>query len=266
MAKIAILIGSHLSTCPRSVKEADALSKAGHDVTVFGNWTEDDTIKFDQILLETKPWKFVPGIDSYSSPISAKCRIKSNSFFRRLSKTTKCPCPHLFGYSPYETLNRVKKIKPELVIAHYQAGLWILTRLPEGIVKAVDFEDWFSRGAIYADGSDFEIKYLEELEQEALDISSYAVTTSDALAVEISDAYGSKRPEVIYNCFPLGEKRKVSKENRNSAIRLFWFSQTIGPGRGLENLMKALALVTSPVYLGLLSFIAEDYKKHLVLN
>jgi hypothetical protein len=45
MAKILILIGGHLCAAPRSQKEAETLTNAGHGVIVRGVWFDPELVK-----------------------------------------------------------------------------------------------------------------------------------------------------------------------------------------------------------------------------
>jgi glycosyltransferase involved in cell wall biosynthesis len=65
------------------------------------------------------------------------------------------------------------------------------------------------------------------------------------------ERYGGNRPIVIANSFPLQGDPHVSRED--AVPSFFWFSQTLGPGRGLEKFLEAWQLTQAPsrvVFLG----------------
>jgi hypothetical protein len=66
---------------------------------------------------------------------------------------------------------------------------------------------------------------------------------SRALVVE----YGCRKPAAIYNAFAWAERGALDgkiKDRRDQGVpSLHWYSQTLGPGRGLEDLFRALGLV-----------------------
>jgi glycosyltransferase involved in cell wall biosynthesis len=55
----------------------------------------------------------------------------------------------------------------------------------------------------------------------------------------------------VHNSFPIAERAQIDEHRRDRISRdvpsLIWFSQTIGPGRGLEALIEALGLLDLPV-------------------
>jgi glycosyltransferase involved in cell wall biosynthesis len=70
---------------------------------------------------------------------------------------------------------------------------------------------------------------------------------SKALARE----YRCAPPGVIYNAFPLSERNGIDGRLKDRVDRhvpsIHWFSQTLGPGRGLEDLLDALPYVSRTV-------------------
>src|SRR5262245_7998845 len=56
--RVCLVTTGQPSTNPRLVKEADALSAAGYDVTVVGAFGGDWAIQADRSLLAQKPWAF----------------------------------------------------------------------------------------------------------------------------------------------------------------------------------------------------------------
>src|SRR5262249_26701195 len=64
-------------------------------------------------------------------------------------------------------------------------------------------------------------------------------------------AYGCGPPVVIYNAFPWSERQSLdngTKDRQNPAIpSIHWYSTTLGPGRGLEELIAAIPLLKRDV-------------------
>lgn len=69
---------------------------------------------------------------------------------------------------------------------------------------------------------------------------------SQALASE----FGCPQPTVVYNAFPWSDRKYIDglpKDRRDGALpSIHWFSQTLGQGRGLEDLIAALPLLKQP--------------------
>ena len=69
--------------------------------------------------------------------------------------------------------------------------------------------------------------------------ATFVTTSSEAIA----SAYFARdgvRPAVIHNTFPLPAEAPDTSPVDRTGLRVYWFSQTIGPGRGLEDAIVAL--------------------------
>jgi glycosyltransferase involved in cell wall biosynthesis len=73
-----------------------------------------------------------------------------------------------------------------------------------------------------------------------LNRAAYVSTTSHALAAALQARYGGRRPLVISNAFPLQPDPRHGPPGDPPAF--FWFSQTLGPGRGLALFLAAWRL------------------------
>src|SRR5206468_4307429 len=65
-------------------------------------------------------------------------------------------------------------------------------------------------------------------------------------------------PVAVCNTFPLPTK-PLLEPTSGSGLRLYWFSQTIGPGRGLETVIDAMGAARVPGELHLRGFQDEGY-------
>src|SRR5439155_26613326 len=61
------------------------------------------------------------------------------------------------------------------------------------------------------------------------------------------NALNIRKPQTIFNAFPLSERngRMTAAESRDerraAGLSLYWYSQVIGPDRGLDDALEALA-------------------------
>lgn len=251
MAKILILIGGHLCTAPRPLKEADALARAGHQVLIHGVWFDPVLVDRDRQLLADQPWQFQPVLDFCPNRPLTRLGVRSQSRlvregYRRWGHIS----PALLGYGARAMLRAALRERPDLTIVHSEAGLWVGDQLlNRGWRVGVDFEDWFSQDLLPQAQASRPIAHLKQLEHRLMQQCTYCLTTSQALADTLAQVYQAPQPTVIYNVFPQTDYPQTAT---NPAIpRLHWFSQTIGPGRGLETLFQALPRVTTPVELHL---------------
>jgi len=77
--------------------------------------------------------------------------------------------------------------------------------------------------------------------------------------------YGIPKPEVVLNVFPLA-RAIVSPTAAGTATpgpSVYWFSQTIGPGRGLECAVRAISTAQTKPHLYLRGNPAAGYLHHL---
>ncbi|MGI0488921.1 glycosyltransferase family protein [Pantanalinema rosaneae CENA516] len=250
MSKILILIGAHLCTAPRPQKEADILAAAGHEVVVRGVWFDPGLVERDRQIIAQKPWRFQPVLDF------RPCHWFTNRWVRLTRKLARQqfqrrgqPVPDLFGYGARAMLKAALQEQADLTIVHSEAGLWVGSHLLQRAWRVgVDFEDWFSEDLLPAALLTRPIHALKGLEATLMQHCAYRLTTSHALAATLSTVYQAPPPTVIYNLFPAtNSSLQVLSPRATTVARLHWFSQTIGPGRGLETLFQALPALHLPV-------------------
>lgn len=154
-----------------------------------------------------------------------------------------------------------RKQKADLYIGHLEEGMWAAEKLrQEGKRVGVDMEDWYSEDLLPEARKSRPIRLLKKLEKNLLCHGAYNSCTSEAMADALVKEYGCRRPMVIRNVFPLKDRegldgkwkdrpgmakwRGKNDPNRErpkeAPVSIHWFSQTVGPGRGLEILFKAL--------------------------
>jgi glycosyltransferase involved in cell wall biosynthesis len=269
MAKILILIGAHLCTAPRPQKEAETLANAGHDVTVRGFWFDPELVKRDRLLMTNKKWRFEPIIDFQPTHHLRSLGIRlqgrlAKERFQRFGTFA----PALLGYGAKAMLTAARQARADLTIVHSEAGLWAGNQLlDEGFCVGVDFEDWFSEDLLPEARATRPIAKLKALESRLARDCTYCLTTSHAMAEALAEAYQAPKPTVIYNSFPWAEREQIDHQKRDrqnlNLPSLHWFSQTIGPGRGLETLFQALPHLTIPVEIHLRGNYPESARQWL---
>jgi glycosyltransferase involved in cell wall biosynthesis len=82
----------------------------------------------------------------------------------------------------------------------------------------------------------------------------YVSVPSQGIADKLQSDYGTQAPLVLYNVFPLSLADGMlppAQRPQRSVLRLHWFSQTIGPGRGIEEAINACGMLGESVELHL---------------
>jgi hypothetical protein len=119
--------------------------------------------------------------------------------------------------------------------------------LHEGRAVGVDVEDWFSKDLPLEARKLRPVRLLHKLEHKLLTSGRYASCPSHAMSEALALEFKCPQPTVIYNAFPWSERESMDgllKDRRDRQHpSIHWFSQTLGHGRGLEDLIAALPLL-----------------------
>ena len=267
-ARILILTNGPLSRNPRVVKEADTLGQAGHDVTVLGIRNHAASVASDAAIVADSAFAH-DQIDLLGHDGSRAARL--HSWLLRLRVRLARDAAHRLGLlsigalGPAAALLRAARARPaDLVIVHNEIPHWIGVRLlDEGHRVAADFEDWHSEDLLPADRNGRPNALLRRVERALLHRAAFVTTTSHALADALHARHGGTRPEVLANSFPLQPDPRPSR-HAAAMPAFFWFSQTIGPGRGLELFLAAWKRVSRASQLVLLGEARGGYDRHLL--
>jgi glycosyltransferase involved in cell wall biosynthesis len=261
--KIVIVSQSHICRNPRVLKEALTLSKESYNVTVLTAIYSEDLLQEDFALLKGTniSYKFysdlrLPGIKSYIARLVRKIAIE-------LQLKLKIESIRSLGFKTGILLKKCASYSADLYIMHQELPTYIGTKMvKQGYKVAFDIEDWYSEDLLPIAQIRRPLNLLKRSESEAVNNGAYCTTTSAVLAHQLALVYSSNEPEVIYNVFPARPDLKVTK-TIGSPVKLFWFSQNIGPGRGLEEFIKLLHNTATKLELHLLGNISNSYQNHL---
>lgn len=244
--KIVIITTGQPSVNPRVVKEADALQAAGFNVVLLYCYWVSWANEADKNLLKNVKWSYqlVGGTPSSKKFLyfltKARCKINFIVNRNRLNKQLIAERSQARCYD--ELLNTAKSIKADWYIGHNLGALPVTVRAAahNKALAGFDFEDYhreenlglkqaFLRRIVY-----LEEKYISRL--------NYISTSSPQITEKVKLNFPSfKRPFfTLLNCFSLKQKPERLTFSATGNLTLFWFSQTIGKGRGLEAVLTAL--------------------------
>lgn len=250
-----ILIISPGSPCrnPRPLKEAQTLGSAGHDVTLLTLSESPELDAMDAALVASSPFRH------------EVVKPKPGSLRRFLRRATQriavqataagLPTLHALGESG-PLRDRAISHAADLTIVHNEIPFWIgcdLLRRSRRV--AADFEDWYSEDLLPEARRGRPLSLLRMLESQLLQKAAYTSTTSAALSAALATRYLARPPHVLSNSFQLQPNPRDNISGDPPAF--FWFSQTLGPGRGLEPFCDAwirtkhasrLALLGEPTF------------------
>jgi hypothetical protein len=230
------------------LKAAESLREAGYDVRVvsanFESWATDA----DRYLHSTRSldWTIVDYSRASANMmrVRAGARMRSARSLARIAGAARLPLP-LLGRA-------TTRVFPELVRATVQrpvdlvfggGGALAATAAAARrlhVPYAVDLEDLHS--GEHSDTAEGRLSQAlaEAAEKLVFQQAVFLTTASESMADAYRDKYG-RRPLVINNTFPL-PLRGPDFSPRNTPLRLYWFSQTIGPRRGLEDCVAAVGM------------------------
>ncbi|MEB0260632.1 MULTISPECIES: glycosyltransferase [unclassified Mucilaginibacter] len=267
MKKVVLISVGQPSTNPRLVKEANALQNAGYEVyVIYTFWTQWAWETDKQLFKETNWTPILAG----GSPFEAR----STYFFTRLRvKAARFIAKHItlkFGIAEIalgrtypELLKKAIAIKADLYIAHIQAALPVAVKAAKKrhVKCGFDIED-FHRHEVTDDTNSYEYVLSKYIDDKYLPLTDYLTASSPLIADEYRKLYPNTNPVTILNVFPKSSTVNHLHQNKNGLIKLFWFSQTIGNGRGLCNIIRALKLLeNNPFELHLLGQADDAFKE-----
>ena len=253
--RVCIVTAGHLTTCPRMVKAADALHGAGYHVRVVSARYIPWANATDSVLrqLHTK-WEWDP-VDWSTS----QTRYLWTGARHRAAETASAPWVQ---HAPTALLARAKQrayselvaraIRGRADVVYGGGGALAATARTATLLRApfvFDLEDFHSAEEADSPAARRASRVTAELERRLLPAAAALTTSSEAIADAYANAYGV-RPVVIHNTFEMPPRAPVL-ELRKGPLRLYWFSQTIGPDRGLEEVVAAAGIARIPLELHL---------------
>jgi glycosyltransferase involved in cell wall biosynthesis len=270
--KIVLLSLGQPSTNPRLLKEALWFNERGYEVYVLYCFWSTWGYNADKYILANYPsikWKEVGG-NPYTKKLVycfTRFRFKLFRIFAQQfpsslfwAERSVCRC--------FNELNKsVSTIHASLYIAHNLGALPIIGKIATIFKKpfVFDAED-FHRGQSEIDSLNFSQSSL--IENYWMPKASLISAASPFIANRYKQLLGIDSL-VINNVFNI-KNAPVIRPNSTPTIKLFWFSQTVGKGRGLEDILTALRRFPfesfSITIMGDLSNEMENYLRGLVLE
>jgi hypothetical protein len=253
MPQICIVTPGQIGTNPRAVKEADALHDAGHQVSVIATRMLDDVEPRDRALMRRIGWR-VDRIDLRSRLRWQLLRAGQlgGRYVYRVTGLPRAADIALRAYTP--ALRRAALATPaDIYVAHYPCALPAVVAAARKYEAryAYDAEDFHLGDWPDDPAYDIERRLVRTIEGRHLSGCAYVTAASPDIADAYAEAYGIERPQVVLNAFPLGHAllAPTPRGMTEPGPSLYWFSQTIGPDRGLECAVRAAGLARTRPHL-----------------
>ena len=241
--RILLITTKQPSSNPRLVKEAIVLYNAGYDVTVLYNfWSvwADETDK--EILQSNKGinWQRVNG-----HPVQNKIYYWYTRLRHKIYKILAAKFPrNIFllqraeaQFFP-ELMNAAKKMNAALYIAHNLGALPVAAKAAKINLSKYAFVAEDYHRSMAADDSE-QLPGTSILEDKYLPGCAYITAASPLIAAAYRLNYPAISFTVINNFFSKQLQPAFNKFSE-TPLKLFWFSQTIGLNRGLQDAIAAM--------------------------
>lgn len=243
--KIILVTSGQPSLNPRLVKEADALSTAGYEVTVLYTYWNDWGTKFDGPLLKSKKWKAIRvGGDPEQKPLTYLfSRIIHKLAIAGAKKLNlKLFAEFALSRNSRWLIKAASAHDADLYIAHNPGALpaVVKTAKRHGKPCGFDAED-YHRNEVSNDPFSFDVLLKTYIEDKYIPQTNYLTVSSPQIGEAYRKLFPVKEPVTILNVF--NKDIDIIIQQPGSPLKLFWFSQTIGTNRGIEDVLKALHVI-----------------------
>jgi glycosyltransferase involved in cell wall biosynthesis len=250
MARVCLITTGQPTTNPRLVKEADALVEAGYQVHVIASFWAEWAEELDKELLKTRGWtcSYVGGSPSVrrGTYLFTRGRHSLSHRLRRILPGSAA----LEGWSVArvlpELIEEAERERADLYIAHNIGALPAAVLASRKYTACVGFDaEDFHTGEL-PPSTNGKTSVVENLEGGYLRQCHYLTASSPLIAQAYSETYGLPLPETVLNVFPLADRHGAFRPtNPAGPLSLYWFSQTIGRRRGLEDVVRAVGKMTN---------------------
>lgn len=256
--KAVIVTTGQPAANPRVVKEYEALKQQNYQVKVLYTYSAEWSYRVDEEKFKTgklvKRDFVLIGGNPYNQRISY---FFSRALFKVISIVVRIMPFRLFkeitlARSSFYLWLKTKKYKANVYIAHYLGALPAAMRASSkyGAAIVFDAEDFHRGEEPYYPN---QITNVIEIEDHFLPLVNLITTASPLISNAYQKLYPGKEVITINNVFSKNFLQPVSVNGSGrKELKLFWFSQNIGPNRGLEGIIDAFNCLDEDVSLTLL--------------
>ncbi len=267
---VCLITPGHVASTPRLVKSADALVEAGYAVHVVAGAPFPPADRLDAEILSAARWGYTR-VNTRTGP-AVFARKVLRTFARRRVASSSAPSVAWAARAHFAESSHLARsaarVPARLFIGHSLPALYAAATAAR--IRACgygfDIEDYHDAETDEAIGDPVERRARSVLQSALLPGCRPLTCAAPLIGQKYRDVYGVEATTIL-NVFPLSQApadapaaRAVTEET--PAI-FYWFSQTVGAGRGLENVIKAMGLMRTPTELHLRGFVAAGYAETL---
>lgn len=273
--RVCLVSSTSVAHNPRLVKEADSLAAAGYAVRVVSCQNLDWVAERDFRLMRGRSWHSHPLSIMRNHPTGHwlfwKSRVRNQLCRRLLSRVTLSGgiAEHAFVRVSSELTREALREPADLYIAH------ALQALPSAAQAArhysarlgFDAEDYHTGELGFEERHSLTQRLVEYIEAKYIRQSDYVSAPSSLVADALAQRYGIRNYLVIHNVFPWRDRTMLDgqiKDRRGEAVSLYWYSQAVGLNRGLQDVIRAIGLLSVPVQLHIRGSISPTVRASLL--
>ena len=244
--RVTIVVGGHLAACPRMLKVAVALDEAGYRVRVVSSRSLPWATAADRALRARRRWDWteIPCEPGARVRLQSAVRVRLATRLVRALGVERAPLAAVARAQSrlYPELARAAAAEPtDLIYAGTGVALAAAAHAAArlGVPFALDLEDLHGDEQEPTEEGRFVDAMALRLARVVLPRAAFLTAGSGPIA----DAYAARhgvRAIPVDNAFPLPASAPQIALSDDGVLRLVWFSQTVGPHRGLEDSVRAL--------------------------
>jgi hypothetical protein len=259
LKKVCLITPGHISTNPRLVKEAESLSQAGFRVHIVFTQYVAGQVKYDTGILTANPeWTYDVLNWTGTSFLS-----KLNRLLSKLSTVVAKNECNMLNRNFVWQVKKAALFTADIYIAHNLGALPVAVQAAKknNALTGFDAED-FHRNEVTDDTSSTDVKLKIAIEDKYIPQLNHFTAASPLIAARYKSLYQVDCISIL-NVFPKAATYQAN-EDTMQPLQLFWFSQTIGPNRGIELIIKAINLTGIKMQLHLLGNEVAGYRQVLL--
>lgn len=263
---ICLVTPGHLVSTPRLVRAADALASAGHRVQVIASRHFAPNDAPDAAIMRTALWQA-----QRIATATLDLRL-TGKWVRWIAGRTTKPSANLAAWSlapAWKTLAKAAVLtKADYFIGHCVGAMpavaWAARR--RGVPYGLDLEDHHETETLSIEQDARQRRLLRTLFGQLLPAAAHLTAAAPLMAERYALEYGVQ-PRVVLNVLPRADAppspAACAPVTVDRPARCYWFSQVIGPGRGLESFLKVMTAMKTPVELHLRGLVTPAYRTAL---
>lgn len=267
--RVCVATAGHLSTCPRMVKVADALQGAGHDVHVVSTRSTEWATAADQHLMQARAWSW-EAIDL--GRVSAAWRRRWTGARHRAARAVAARVDAgvlpwklvdaAFSRAGAELRRAMERSRADIIFAGTSGALGSAAAASATARRryGIDLEDLHTAER-EDEGAGLHHRLAGEVLSRVLAGAALVTTSSEGMAQAYRSSFGIDAL-VVHNVWPLPDTAP-ELATHDGPLGFYWFSQTIGATRGLEQSIAAIGAADIDARLVLRGSVDQGYRHSL---